>query len=243
MSGRLLSGVSHAALRALAADVRAQRGAVPEQVVALLPKYGRDSVAQMLELLAADREESEKTADHRVELVWSGPEIDGAATRDTAVVVRDLFRSARSSVLVSGYAVYDGASIFEALWQRWMERPELVVELYLNVDRKNGDTDPEAVVVSRHRQKFFAKDWPWDRRPHVFYDPRSLTLGDTPKSVLHAKCVIVDDSKAFVTSANLTEAAQYRNIEAGVLLNDRLLASRLASQFRQLKEKGFVRLL
>lgn len=241
MSGKLLPGVSHAALRAIAADLRAQRGSIPDVIVALLSKHGRDAIAQMLEMLAADREEAERAADQRVELVWSGPEVEGAATRDTAVVVRDLFRTARKSVLVAGYAVYDGATVFEALWQRWAERPELSIELYLNVARPDGDKDPDDIIVARYRHRFFTYDWPWERRPNVFYDPRSLLMTNGPKSVLHAKCVVIDDAKAFVTSANLTEAAQYRNIEAGVLLHDIHLATRLSEQFRQLQMRGFVR--
>jgi phosphatidylserine/phosphatidylglycerophosphate/cardiolipin synthase-like enzyme len=38
--------------------------------------------------------------------------------------------------------------------------------------------------------------------------------------VLHAKCIVVDGRHALVTSANSTEAASQRTIEAGVLLVD-----------------------
>jgi len=44
----------------------------------------------------------------------------------------------------------------------------------------------------------------------------------------------VDDSAAFVTSANLTEAAFDRNLELGVLSRDRTLAAGLARHFRLL---------
>ena len=43
--------------------------------------------------------------------------------------------------------------------------------------------------------------------------------------MLHAKAVVVDDRAAFVTSANLTEAALDRNIEVGVLSRERTLAA------------------
>jgi phosphatidylserine/phosphatidylglycerophosphate/cardiolipin synthase-like enzyme len=55
---------------------------------------------------------------------------------------------------------------------------------------------------------------------------------------LHAKCVVVDERWAFVTSANFTEAAQERNIEAGVLLDHPKLAEALAARFRALREGG-----
>ena len=47
----------------------------------------------------------------------------------------------------------------------------------------------------------------------------------------HAKCVIADDDLAFVTSANFTEWAQQRNVEAGVLIRDRHFAGQLRQQF------------
>src|SRR5207245_8415689 len=54
-------------------------------------------IAQILRLLAEARIASEQTAD-KVELVWSGPDMPGAASRDTSVVVRELFSGAKSSV-------------------------------------------------------------------------------------------------------------------------------------------------
>jgi hypothetical protein len=41
-----------------------------------------------------------------VDLVWTGPEMLGVSNRDTGVVVRELFGSAETEVLVDGFAVY-----------------------------------------------------------------------------------------------------------------------------------------
>ena len=79
--------------------------------------------------------------------------------------------------------------------------------------------------------------------PEVYYDPRSLQAVGEESACLHAKCVVVDDARAFVTSANLTEAAQGRNIEAGVLLEDPLFARALRKQFESLVDRGYVRRL
>lgn len=51
-------------------------------------------------------------------------------------------------------------------------------------------------------------------KPDVYYDPRTATPGP-PWASLHAKCVIVDDENAFITSANFTDRGQSRNIEVG----------------------------
>ncbi len=72
--------------------------------------------------------------------------------------------------------------------------------------------------------------------PAIHYDPESRKHG-AKRATLHAKCVVVDRRWAFVTSANFTEAAQERNIEAGVLLDHPRLAEALAGQFEALKEE------
>jgi phosphatidylserine/phosphatidylglycerophosphate/cardiolipin synthase-like enzyme len=50
--------------------------------------------------------------------------------------------------------------------------------------------------------------------------------------------VVVDRSRALVTSANFTDAAQKRNIEAGVDLRHKPTAERIADYFRGLIATG-----
>lgn len=57
------------------------------------------------------------------------------------------------------------------------------------------------------------------------------------------RLLVVDARWAFVTSANLTEAAQARNIEAGILVDAAALASELSSQFESLTIRGSLRRL
>lgn len=58
--------------------------------------------------------------------------------------------------------------------------------------------------------------------------------------MLHAKCVVVDGRRSFVTSANFTEAAQERNFELGLPVDDELLARSIESQFETLIQRGLV---
>jgi len=58
--------------------------------------------------------------------------------------------------------------------------------------------------------------------------------------VLHAKAIVVDDERLFVTSANLTEAALDRNIEAGLLVTDRALAVSMVRHLGGLIEHGLL---
>ena len=55
-------------------------------------------------------------------------------------------------------------------------------------------------------------------------------MDDYEPSSLHPKCVVIDEGKALVTSANFTEAAQIRNIEAGVFIRDPGFACSLVRQ-------------
>jgi len=98
----------------------------------------------------------------------------------------------------------------------------------------------QAEALRAFEERFRRRDWPGGRLPAVFYDPRSMDTGPK-RSVLHAKCVVVDDRYAFVTSANFTEAAQTRNIEAGVLLDDPPFAIALRGQFESLATAGLLR--
>ena len=111
---------------------------------------------------------------------------------------------------------------------------ELRVQMCLNIPRDYQDKRPEH-AITRHFAKQFAKSqWPPGvRLPELFYDPRSLASSDK-RSSLHAKCVVVDDREAFISSANFTEAAQRRNIDVGVLLRCGTTAGQLTNHFERL---------
>ena len=106
--------------------------------------------------------------------------------------------------------------------------------------RKHGDDTPAEELLARFRNDFRDHIWPGKRLPAVFHDPRSLSTDWGPKACLHAKCIVADGTRAFVSSANFTEAAQQRNIEAGVLLEDAGLASALEEQFEGLVRRGLL---
>jgi phosphatidylserine/phosphatidylglycerophosphate/cardiolipin synthase-like enzyme len=197
-------------------------------------------IAWGLERLVAERDRQQ--AAHRTELVWTGPEVPGAGSRDTSVVVRELIKGAERSVLVATYAIYRGAEVFKLLAGRMSVLPDLSVRMFVNVARPPGSQATDEQVLRNFAEKFVSEDWPARARlPEVFYDPRALSDVPGPKSALHAKCLVVDDRRAFVSSANFTEAAQQRNIEAGVLIDDRAFACALRDQFESLVSAGILR--
>lgn len=191
--------------------------------------------------LRALAEERARLGGPGAELVWSGPESTSSESRDTGVVLQELFRSAEKSVLVAGFAIYDGRTIFKTLAGRMDANPRLSARFFLNVARQGHDTTAEADLVVRFAHEFREKHWPGKRLPNVYYDPRSLAMESWKRSSLHAKCAIIDSRRALVTSANFTPAAQDRNIEAGVVIDSAAFATRLQEQFESLVTRGRLR--
>jgi phosphatidylserine/phosphatidylglycerophosphate/cardiolipin synthase-like enzyme len=258
MTGRFQKS-SDRDLREIALAIRSGRLSPPYPVLALqrlvsgdvatltadlqwLAQSGLDEaqVAQTLELIRSDREARPGLEDV-LELVTTGPEVDGIANRDTSVVVRELFANARESVLVAGYAVYQGQRVFQALADRMVAIPGLKVRMFLDIQRGPGDTTIPAELVRRFAERFRSHQWPKDRPlPEVFFDPRSLEADPERRACLHAKCVVVDGKEVFVSSANFTEAAQQRNLEIGILIRSSDVATRLARYFSGLLAAGLM---
>lgn len=199
-------------------------------------------IAYTLRLLAEERSTSQAVSD-RIDLVWTGPEIAGSQSRDTSVVVRELFSTAKTSVLISSFAIdkrQKARELFMVLAERMDFNPELNVRMFLNVNRPHNNEVPTSTLLREFASSFRQYIWPGKRLPEVFHDPRSLTLGVESKACLHAKCVVVDKQRVLVTSANFTEAAHERNIEAGVLLNDPVTAIALQMQFESLVTRNIL---
>lgn len=190
-------------------------------------------IAYLLRAIAGEREKTQSMRD-RAELVWTGTST--SQMRQTSVVVQDLFAKATQKVLITSYAIDSpskAGQLFAPLAKQMETYPDLEVKLGLNIPRRWGDTTPTAKLLNNFADNF-RSFWCGQRLPEIFYDPRSLSQEFHQRGCLHAKCVVVDEEQVFITSANFTEAAHHRNIEAGVLLTDPELAQSLYSQFNLL---------
>jgi len=240
-SGRLKPPFTKTALQRYC--VPSLAAAVAEELQNLINSDAHDrgtaTIAHFLRMLADERARRWEV-DEQTDLVWSGPEGPGAACRDTAVVVRELFTQASQSVLIAGYAVHQGREIFRALAERMQELPNLEVRMFLDVHRAYTETSLASEILRRFARHFVKDEWPGERLPKVFYDPRSLDSEQQKRSSLHAKCIVVDGERTFVSSANFTEAAQVRNIEVGVLIRSARFAAHLTEQFESLTTAGLL---
>jgi len=200
--------------------------------------FGAAQIAMLLDVLLKDRSQRPRPED-TFNLVTTGPKTAASANRDTSVVVRQLFVNAEESVLVAGYAVYQGQRVFQALADRMQMKPNLRVQMFLDVRREPGDTSAASEVVRHFVDRFRQYDWPSDRPfPELFYFPSSLQERPQDRGSMHAKVIVIDQAKVFISSANFTEAAQERNIEVGLEIRSRLLADQVTKHFASMVAEG-----
>jgi phosphatidylserine/phosphatidylglycerophosphate/cardiolipin synthase-like enzyme len=171
-------------------------------------------------------------------LVISGPDVPGVPMADTGAVMQTLVAEARKTILLVGYAIHNGKRLFEPLAKRMADDPALQVTLCIDIGRGHHDTSLPEDVVRRFADEFRTEQWPWPNLPSVYYDPRALAMPGYERASLHAKCVIVDRRAALITSANFTEAAYFRNIEAGALVRHEGTVERLSDYFDGLQAAG-----
>lgn len=236
-SGVLAHGLSRKAIQQIAGvDVQIVEEALRELSDARLSPF---QMAYVVEAVLSTREAS-PDFNSLFELVLSGPEVSNVPTRDTEAVMHSLVEEATSDVLLVGYAIHNGRQIFAPLAARMRENPSLAVKLCIDISRKYQDTSLSSEIVSRFIADFRQRHWPWQPTPSIYCDPRALSPDRGVRSSLHAKCVVIDRRVALITSANFTEAAQHRNIEAGVLIRHQSMVDRIVTYFEGLIACGYL---
>ena len=227
--GRIECPVSEADL--LAGGFGARSGTLAKA----LSGCDRAAVQAALGLVIAERVDRPIPLLH---LVWTGPETRASVSRDTSLVVRELFEGAQRSVIVGGYS-FDDPGILEPLHRAMAERG-VRAQVFMQVPGEASSAVEANALATAFVDEFFREVWTFGLpKPDVYYDPRTATRGP-PWASLHAKCVVVDDERTLITSANFTDRGQSRNIETGVLIEDRSFAEELAAQWRMLVAAGLV---
>ncbi len=231
-TGHLKTPVSRSSL--IAFGVQSQLDAL----AAVLSGHSKPACLAIIRSVLAERAQHSRPAP---ELVWTGPEGLHAQARDTAVVLRELFESARKRVVLAGYSFKNAESVLKPLHTAMVAHG---VEAHFFIDVKQPDRQPanEEAYGREQLDRFLEANWPFGTvQPTLYCDRRALRpgLGGAYCS-LHAKCVAVDSRRAFISSANFTLRAHDRNIETGVLIDDPHFAQQLDRQWMSLVEGGFV---
>jgi phosphatidylserine/phosphatidylglycerophosphate/cardiolipin synthase-like enzyme len=185
----------------------------------------RSELAPMLEVaLAAKR--SRQTA----ELVWTGPSTPVVPVRRTEQVLCDLIGCAERRLTMTSFGIFQVPRLVGDLEQS-LERG---VALRIVLGDREAHSDQE---IDRQRQQLGRAvatgasllQWPAERRPRDEQGHAGL---------MHVKAAVADSKVAFLTSANLTEAALERNMELGVLIRGGGLPTAIDRLIDTLVESG-----
>lgn len=207
-----------------------------DSLLAVLAGHGKLACLAILDVALTERARHTRMP---AELVWTGPESHSATARDTAVVLRHLFEGAQERVILAGYSFSHAETVLGPL-HRVMRDRGVQATFFVNIEQPRQTSNPPDAHADAQLASFVAESWPFGAPfPRLFYDKRALRPGP-PWCSLHAKCVVVDDTRAFLSSANFTDRGQDRNIEAGVLLHDPFFARTLAEQWMGLISAGHV---
>lgn len=194
---------------------------VAELVMKELPKISEQDaikVSMLADALIANRKKDS------VEIVTTTPISFQTTGRKTQVVIEEILSSATRSITFTGYSI---SEYFEYLLKLidHKSRCGVNVNLYIN----DYGTHKKVLLDIYHKERKFFKVYKY--------------AGNTEDKMaaLHAKTIIVDEEKVFISSANLSYHGLSSNIEIGTLIISKSKAKQLLSIFSELKrQKVFI---
>jgi phosphatidylserine/phosphatidylglycerophosphate/cardiolipin synthase-like enzyme len=235
--GTLRFGYSQASLKPLVGAQAAEVGTALSQLKD--DGHSLASIALMCRALSLAQAERD-AAIHSTQLSISGPDVPGIPIFNTQTTVASLFSQAEQEVLLTSYVFHSAGEILRPLAEKHDANPNLRVRIILDLTHRRGpDKQPYAAVAPGFIHHFKEHQWPGERLPEIWDYREGFESPDA--GVMHAKVIVVDRKVALVTSANFTEAAQDRNIEAGVLIQNSHFSGRLQGYFDSLIEKKVLR--
>ena len=201
-----------------------------------------------LVMTAYEGRKSEIDAERQFELIFSGPQIEGARAASTLQEFDRVVSTAQKELLIVTHSIYKAEKILESVVRR--QAQGVKVTICYNISRNSSQNKglPAQKILDKERQSFI-KTWGDDNLiPQVYYFPLSLWRPSDPGvpaealsalaginefefPVLHTKCIIADRTLALVTSANLSDSAQRRNLELGVLIKNPSYAQKIGNYF------------
>lgn len=221
-------------------------GPSADDLVEALQDLDMQTIATVIELILAERAQPVPMP---IELVWTGQQGKQTFARQTAVVMRELFSTATRSILIAGFRFDHGTELFAPL-HRVMKDRDVKVQLFVDVQAppksskkprsqkqaRDLDQGSSSTQTNLTLDQFLHDNWnfgpPW---PELYFDPRTAENHLPGQGMsMHAKCVVVDECRVLVGSANFTQRAQDRNYELGLLFEDRNVACRILAQWNAL---------
>lgn len=166
----------------------------------------------------------QKNKGESVEIVSTTPVSFRTKNRKTYPVLKEMITSAQKNITLTGYSISDH---FDDLLNliHLKSKQGITVELFLN---------------NYNETKHIFKDINISNRSFFKVYSYSGIDGDEMAS-LHAKTMIVDERKVFISSANLSYHGMVSNIEIGVMIDSKTKALQVLDIFKELKRtKKFI---
>lgn len=188
-------------------------------------EVGSDELAFML--LAASHVYTKAASEQSTELVLTGPTTPFVSTRRTEQALLEIINSANKTLVITSYVAYKVTSITDALNSACKRNVRISMILELSVEHGGSistDSFSNMKKLLPDVQLFY-----WGRRSEEFFNGR-----------VHAKVAIADGQSCFITSANLTEYAMNKNMEAGVIIKGGRIPLDLKEHFEKIISMGIV---
>jgi phosphatidylserine/phosphatidylglycerophosphate/cardiolipin synthase-like enzyme len=155
---------------------------------------------QFSELLLLFKLYSDQQQQSSVEFVATVPSEVDVRLRKTIAVIREMIHGVQNTILVTGYAV---SEYVDEIMEGVIEKALAGVNVDIFLDR-----NPQTM---RYIDRIRRRNLPSNFNVYVY-------KGSQGSSALHAKVIMVDEEKAFVSSANLSYNGIVNNVEIGTLV-------------------------
>lgn len=161
----------------------------------------------------------------KVELVITAPNSFRLKALNTSIVIQELINSAGKSITLTGYSISDYfRDLLDVLVEK--SRKGVYINLYVNdFNSKKAQLDKLEIYKGRYMNIF------------------DYNKGVDKMAALHAKIIVVDGRKTFISSSNLSYHGLEGNIEMGVVIDSERKARNVEELFKQMRtQKVFKKL-
>lgn len=188
-----------------------------------IPSLTDDDAKKVVQLASAL---TEKNKTDKIEVVATMPLSFKTKVRKTKPVLEELVSTAEQTILITGYSI---SNYFQSVLEiiNLKSKQGVVIEFFVD------DYKIFQPVLSciEHQNKHFFKVYEYAGKD------------DDRMSALHAKTIIIDRKKMFISSANLTYHGLNGNIEIGVLVTSLAKVAQLCNIFSDLKRQKIFTLI
>jgi phosphatidylserine/phosphatidylglycerophosphate/cardiolipin synthase-like enzyme len=156
--------------------------------------------------------------DEKSELILTAPNSFKLKVKKTRTAINELITSAQKSIILTGYSISD---YFTEMLDVILDKSKkgIYVSLYINdVEKHKIQLDKLLLYAGK-----YIKIYNYNKN------------NDDKMAALHAKLIIVDNYKSFISSANLSYHGMEGNIEMGILLESEKKAKDIEEIFKVLR--------